>query len=64
MLDIFFYNFTIALCINLILNVLTFFIKADEAVNWFQKRLQNAVSYGLSTEDQKMFGNYDCATLF
>lgn len=32
------------------------FFQADEAVNWFQKRLRNAISYGLSIDDYKMFG--------
>jgi len=34
-------------------------LQADEAISWFQKRLKNAINYGLSSEDSKLFGKND-----
>lgn len=40
-------------------------LQTDEAINWFQKRLKNAVNYGLSSEDNKLFGkNYTYIYVF
>ncbi|XP_050432433.1 proline-, glutamic acid- and leucine-rich protein 1-like [Adelges cooleyi] len=38
-------------------------LKADEAINWFQKNLKNGISYGLSFEDYKMFEVFITSTL-
>lgn len=38
-------------------------LKADEAVNWFQKRLKNAVNYGLSSEESNMLDIFITSTL-
>ncbi|XP_001943884.1 proline-, glutamic acid- and leucine-rich protein 1 [Acyrthosiphon pisum] len=45
------------------MNSLVASLKADEAVNWFQKRLNNAVNYGLSSEECNMFDIFITSTL-
>ncbi|KAF0768251.1 proline-, glutamic acid- and leucine-rich protein 1-like isoform X1 [Aphis craccivora] len=38
-------------------------LKANEAVNWFQKRLKNAANYGVTSEECKMFEIFITSTL-
>ncbi|XP_060869898.1 proline-, glutamic acid- and leucine-rich protein 1-like [Metopolophium dirhodum] len=45
------------------MNSLVASLKADGAVNWFQKRLNNAVNYGLSSEECNMFDIFITSTL-